>query len=200
MIKNIVFFTMFSFIAINSTGGINSNYIDNSKGSKTSYTEKSEEIDIMIKPNFPPSIRTRISFAIPRTKVIEQYGEPQETKKIDEYTYDMWNMKDGSKVFAIYHESIFKDSWQFKNIPTNKMFEDLTVNKSDYNEVLKIDPYSFLWKPFKKNTMIFSEHRVTNEEVVRVEYINIDDRFIVKEIEYHLSDPYNFYSIIDSDV
>ena len=196
-------------IVINISGCAN---IENFKESKVSDTEKAEEGDIKTKPNFkhpfrpnfpPPSIRAAMSMVVYRTEVIEQFGEPRETRKEGEYTYDIWNMEDGSKVFALY-SGIMKDKlndiWQFKIIPTNKMFEELSINKSTFKkDVRKIDPYACLWKPIplEHNDIIFSEHRVANGTLVRVEYADIDGSLIVQKIEYNLPDFYNFYTIIN---
>lgn len=190
------------FLVISGSGClINTSKAESERNNDANYTERSKGNNVIPITNFPPSISCRMSAVYPRIKVIEQYGEPQETKKRNEYIYDIWNMEDGSKIFFLYYESdygaILEDIWQFKNILTNEMFENLTENKSDYNEVLKIDPYSFLCATNKSTA--FSEHRVGDGEIVRVEYIDIDDRWVVKNITYHISDPYNFYSIINSE-
>jgi hypothetical protein len=158
-------------------------------------TKKLEGNNSWLEPNFPYSVGKSLSFAIKNKDIEDKYGLPQKTEQKGEYIYQLWDMKDESKIVAIFDKGyIFQFIWQYKGILSIQSFEDLIENESNYNDVLLIDPYAYF---FSFEDISFSEHRVAGGKIIHIDYEKKKNDLIVKSIKNE-DDSYDFYSLIEN--
>lgn len=149
--------------------------------------------------NIPYSIRLQTSFVINKDYIQSHYGEPKVVRDAGEYSYEIRDMADGSKLFVIYNKKtgIIHDIWRLKTLLTRRDFENLVVKKSTFEDVLKIDPYA---QDFGASTgEAISEHRLINNEVAIIRYNKKNNKSIISSIKFVSPDPSGFYSILFPD-
>lgn len=169
-------------------------------GCSTNTAEKVKAIDAASEvKNIPYSIRQQTSFVIGKDYIQSHYGDPKVVRDAGDYTYEIRDMSDGSKLFVIYNKKTgsIHDIWRLKTLLTRKDFEGIQVGKSTFEDVLKIDPYS---QDFGASTgEAISEHRLVNNEVAIIYYNKKNNKSIVSSIKYVSPDPSGFYSILFPD-
>lgn len=149
--------------------------------------------------NIPYSIRQQTSFVISKDYIQSHYGNPKVVRDAGEYSYEIRDMIDGSKLFVIYNKKTgtIHDIWRLKTLLTRSDFEDIQPGKSTFEDVQKIDPYS---QDFGASTgEAISEHRLINNEVAIIHYTKKNNKSVVNSIKYVSPDPSGFYSILFPD-
>lgn len=131
--------------------------------------------------NIPNSVRKTMSLSINKKGIENTYGKADSEKIFDKKTYELRNIADGSKLIITYLNNRVIDMWQFKKIFDRSDFEKLEINKSSLDDVLKIDLYSTI---IGSDEHSITEHKLKNNEVVLITYKNIDDLWIITEIEF----------------
>lgn len=149
--------------------------------------------------NIPYSIRQQTSFVISKEYIQSHYGAPKITRDAGDYSYEIRDMDDGSKLFVIYNKKTgtIHDIWRLKTLLTRSDFDSIKVGESTFEDVQKIDPYS---QDFGESTgEAISEHRLINNEVAIIHYTKKNNKSVVSSIKYVSPDPSGFYSILFPD-
>lgn len=110
-------------------------------------------------------------------------------------------MDDGSKLFVIYNKETNRvvDIWRLKKLLSRESFKEITDGKSNSSDIISIDPYTTIVEN-SKNTGI-SEHKLKNNGVLIINYIKINDVWIIDKTDYLNNDPSGFTkTIIEEDL
>jgi len=186
MKKNICKILIFLFISLNLSGCA---WIEKDKISKVGKSE-------MQSTNLPYSIRENISFAISSAMIERMYGKPQVIRKLQERTYEIRDMDDGSKIFVIYDNksSRVTDIWRLKTLLSHQSLKNIDVGKTTLNDIKNVDPYTAIFETSKDHGI--SEHRLKDNEVLIIDYKRMDNIWTVEKFRYIKPDPSGFSAII----
>lgn len=171
-----------------ATGCANSNSESKSVG----------KISDVIKINFPYSIRTTMSISASYKNVKQSYGSPEIVNTCDGYTYEIRTMEDKSKLIIIYNtvSGNIVEARQLTKLYSENDFNSIVTN-SKLNDVKKVDPYTMIFEN-DDNTAI-SEHKLTNNQVLLINYIKDKNDWLVKSTSV-IDDDSNFYNIIKRNI
>ena len=154
-------------------------------------TEKSEQYKIPDQINLPYDIRQSLSFVNKKDSIKHLYGNPDLVRSSDEYSYEIRNMDDGSKLFVFYDgNGIVRNIWRLKKLFSREEFHQIKIGKSTGDDVEYIDPYCVIADVSEKDAM--SEHKLQNNQIVKIKYLKDNDKWIVNDIEYIEKDPSEF--------
>lgn len=155
-----------------------------------------KEEPALLKSNIPYSVRENMSIVLKNEYVEDVLGKAKITRKVENKTYEIRKMNDGSLIIVTYDNDNGRliDVWRFKELYERNDFKALLVGDSNYEDVLKIDPYTFFFK--KSNEIAYSEHRLINDEALVINYIRDNGLWVVEDIAYK-KDPVGFSKIIN---
>ncbi|HEX3021610.1 MAG TPA: hypothetical protein VHP81_04370 [Lachnospiraceae bacterium] len=135
-----------------------------------------------LNPNFPLSIRSLMSSVIRRSQVIDTYGDPNKSYDIQDYNYDLWELKDDSKLIAVYFNgSRLIHLCRFNSPLEKKEFVNIQVGITNYEVIQGIDPYAYL---FKGDTVAISEHILADNVVLHIAYKQEGKHWVVDKMEF----------------
>ena len=124
-----------------------------------------------------------MSLALRDKTVYAIYGTPDKVRKLkDDYSYEIRNMQDGSKLFVFYTSDRVYDIWRLKKLLSPEDFKKINVGKSNSDNVKEIDPYCAIWD--ESGGKAISEHRLKGNEVAIIQYSKNDNLWIVNDIKY----------------
>lgn len=153
----------------------------------------------MIKVNIPHSVRVDTSIAIRSAAIEKEYGKADILRDLDTRKYEIRNMDDGSRLFVIYNKETNRvvDIWRLKKLLSRESFKEITDGKSNSSDIISIDPYTTIVEN-SKNTGI-SEHKLKNNGVLIINYIKINNVWIVDKTDYLNNDPSGFTKTITEE-
>ncbi|NLV22812.1 MAG: hypothetical protein GXY49_12670 [Syntrophomonadaceae bacterium] len=186
MKNNICKILIFLFISLNLSGCA---WIEEDKTNKVGKSE-------MQSINLPYSIRENISFAINSDMIERMYGKPQVIRKLQERTYEIRDMDDGSKLFVIYENksSHVTDIWRLKTLLSHQSLKNIDVGKTTLNDIKNVDPYTAIFETSKNHGI--SEHRLKDNEALIINYKRSGSTWVVVDYRYIKPDPSGFSTII----
>ncbi|EPR08094.1 hypothetical protein [Ruminiclostridium papyrosolvens] len=145
--------------------------------------------------NLPYEIRRSLSFVNKKDSIQHLYGSPDIVRSADDYSYEIRNMDDESKLFVFYDkDGIVRNIWRLKKLFNREEFNKINIGKSNGDDVKNIDPYCVIANGAKKDAI--SEHKLQNNQIVKIKYIKDNDKWIVNGIEYIEKDPSEFASML----
>jgi len=123
-----------------------------------------------------------MSYVIRQSETNDTYGLPDRTLESGDYTYDVWDFENNIKMIAIYDNSFrLIHICKFESPLLKKDFEDIQVNKTTYTDIQKKDPFSYLFI-YEEN--VFSEHILSGEVLLKIQYKKSEDEWIVSKFEF----------------
>ncbi|WP_024832127.1 hypothetical protein [Ruminiclostridium josui] len=156
---------------------------------------KDAEKKIPDKINLPYEIRRSLSFVNKKDSIQHLYGNPDIVRSADDYSYEIRNMDDESKLFVFYDkDGIVRNIWRLKKLFNREEFNKINIGKSTGDDVKNIDPYCVIANGSKKDAI--SEHKLQNNQIVKIKYTKDNDKWIVNGIEYIEKDPSEFASML----
>ncbi len=156
---------------------------------------KDAEKKIPDKINLPYEIRRSLSFVNKKDSIQHLYGNPDIVRSADDYSYEIRNMDDESKLFVFYDkDGIVRNIWRLKKLFNREEFNKINIGKSTGDDVKNIDPYCVIANGSKKD--VISEHKLQNNQIVKIKYTKDNDKWIVNGIEYIEKDPSEFASML----
>lgn len=159
-----------------------------------------DEVKIdMLTTNIPYSIRQTMSIGIRPKGIEKKYDKADVTRKLENQIYEIRSMDDGSKLFVIYNKdtNAVIDIWQLKKLLDQDDFQIIIAGKSNFNDILILDPYSTIIEKSKNEAI--SEHRLKNNKSVVIDYSKQNGKWIVKNLNIVDPDPSGFSNTISSE-
>jgi hypothetical protein len=156
---------------------------------------KGDEID-MLKTNIPYSIRQNMSVGLRPKSIEKKYGKADITRKLEKILYEIRNMDDESKLFVIYNidTNAVIDIWQLKKLLEYEEFQSIIAEKSDLNDIIKIDPYTTIIE--KSENDAISEHRLKDGRSLLIDYSMENGEWMVDKVNMIDPDPSGFINTI----
>ncbi|MEC0203692.1 hypothetical protein P4H39_13705 [Paenibacillus lautus] len=154
-----------------------------------------EEITLHNEINSPYLYRIIMSFGMSKDDVDSQFGKPDIVRKGQDYTYEIREMADGSKLVSFFHPQggYLLDQWRLSRLPERSEFEALVPGETHALDVKRIDPYFKLMADQTHETAT-SEHRLRDSGLATIQYKKSNGRWIVDSIQYMDQDPSGFVS------
>lgn len=152
-----------------------------------------EDITLHNEINIPFVYRLLMSYAPDSYTVESQYGKPDIVRKERDYTYEIHEMADGSKLVSFFYPrgGHLTDQWRLSRLPERSEFEVLVPGEALAQEVKRIDPYFKLMTDATHETGT-SEHRLRDTGLATIQYKHAGGRWIVDSIGYTAQDPSGF--------
>ena len=152
-----------------------------------------------LKVNIPYAIRNGMSASMSPYGIEKKYGKADILRRSSKRFYEIRNMNDGSKLIVIYSSESGHviDLWQLKKLVAQDEFHTITIDKSDLNDILKIDPYATLFEKSDKEAT--SEHRLKDNKSVLIDYSKKNGKWIIENLNFLDPDPSGFTDTISSE-
>ncbi len=162
----------------------------------TQNTNQIGEEVIMNIENIPSSVRAAMSNRINSSAIVRKYGKADIKRKLENKSYEIRYLDDESKLIVVYDNDTNRviDLWKLNKLLKREDFQILVGKESLFNDVINIDPYAF--KLETSAITAISEHKLVNNEVAIISYINRDKQWLVDKIDYVSPDPSEFTSIL----
>lgn len=168
---------------------------ENTEYTTSNRYEKGSEEKKTDKVNIPYELRHSLSFAIKNNSIRDLYGSPDMVRSAKDYSYEIRNMDDGSKLFVFYSDNgIVQNIWRLKRLLSSQEFNHINVGKSTGEDIQKIDPYCVIVEVSEKSAI--SEHKLQNNQIVKIDYVKKNKKWIVNVIDFIEKDPSNFVAML----
>ncbi|MDP4094035.1 MAG: hypothetical protein Q8920_11815 [Bacillota bacterium] len=168
---------IFILVSLFAFSGCGSNKADD----RTTMALNSGQLEANLdSPNIPFEMRKSISLVLRDGYIKKKYGNPDITRTCKDYSYEIRNMEDGSKLFVFYSDKKnVRNIWRLKKLMKRKDFDQIKPGVSSSVDIIKIDPYTVI-----TGDEGISEHKLINNEVAVIKYLKKDNKWIVNDINY----------------